>query len=57
MTYTREQDIAAIIRCLKTGKPKRKALILRLFKKYGHPQAICVAIDALEKMKKEGKKK
>ena len=41
MTYTREQDMAAIIKCLKTGKPLKMALISRITKKYEYPKSVC----------------
>lgn len=50
MKYTREQDINAVIDSVQTGKPEKKYLVKRLFKKYG-PKSVIVVLDAYEKMK------
>lgn len=57
MTYTREQDEEALIKCLRTGKPQRRPLIKRILKKYGAIPGILLGIDALFKIKKSVKKK
>jgi hypothetical protein len=46
MKYSREQDIKSIRASFKTGKPKRRALVKRLYKKYGFT-GIGIIINAL----------
>lgn len=51
MKYTREQDINAVIGSVQIGKPEKKKLVKRLFKKYG-PKSVIVVLEAYEKMGK-----
>jgi hypothetical protein len=52
MKYNRDQDIEAIISSIRTGKPKKRNLTIRLLKKYG-PKSVIMVLDAFYKMKKK----
>jgi hypothetical protein len=56
MKYSREQDIAAIKSCVKTGHPKMHSLNKRLIKKYG-AKSMYLVITALFPFKKKKNKK
>jgi hypothetical protein len=56
MKYSREQDIAAIKSCIKTGHPEMHGLNKRLIKKYG-AGSMHLVITALFPFKKRRRSK